>query len=136
MAAGAWLLPPARPAKWLPMALNGNSLAPKPGGDSPLRASGSPARRNAAPMRKPSTIRSVAQNGLHEPASFLACGKQTTGVPAITRTLANRGASAMRTVSVEDAAAMIPDGASLMIGGFMGVGCPDRVIDELVRQGR
>jgi acetate CoA/acetoacetate CoA-transferase alpha subunit len=42
----------------------------------------------------------------------------------------------MRTVSVEDAAAMIPDGASLMIGGFMGVGCPDRVIDELVRQGR
>lgn len=31
---------------------------------------------------------------------------------------------------------MIPDGASLMIGGFMGVGSPHRVIDELVRQGR
>jgi acetate CoA/acetoacetate CoA-transferase alpha subunit len=48
----------------------------------------------------------------------------------------NIGASAMRRVSVEDAVAMIPDGASLMIGGFMGVGCPDRVIDELVRHGR
>jgi len=31
---------------------------------------------------------------------------------------------------------MIPDGACLMIGGFMGVGTPHRVIDELVRQGR
>jgi acetate CoA/acetoacetate CoA-transferase alpha subunit len=42
----------------------------------------------------------------------------------------------MRTVCVEDAVAMIPEGASLMIGGFMGVGCPDRIIDELVRQSR
>jgi acetate CoA/acetoacetate CoA-transferase alpha subunit len=31
---------------------------------------------------------------------------------------------------------MIPDGATVMIGGFMGVGSPDRLIDELVRQGR
>jgi acetate CoA/acetoacetate CoA-transferase alpha subunit len=29
---------------------------------------------------------------------------------------------------------MINDGASLMIGGFMAVGTPERVIDELVRQ--
>ncbi len=43
---------------------------------------------------------------------------------------------AMRTVSVQDAVAMIPDGASLMIGGFMAVGSPERVIDELVRQRR
>jgi acetate CoA/acetoacetate CoA-transferase alpha subunit len=42
----------------------------------------------------------------------------------------------MKTVSVEDAVTMIPDGASLMIGGFMGVGSPERTIDELVRQGR
>ena len=42
----------------------------------------------------------------------------------------------MKTVSVEDAVAMIPDGASLTIGGFMGVGTPERVIDELVRQGK
>jgi acetate CoA/acetoacetate CoA-transferase alpha subunit len=40
----------------------------------------------------------------------------------------------MKTISVEDATAMIPDGASLMIGGFMGVGTPERLIDELVRQ--
>jgi acetate CoA/acetoacetate CoA-transferase alpha subunit len=40
----------------------------------------------------------------------------------------------MKTVSVEEAVAMIPDGAVLMIGGFMGVGTPERVIDELVRQ--
>jgi acetate CoA/acetoacetate CoA-transferase alpha subunit len=42
----------------------------------------------------------------------------------------------MKTVSVEDAVAMIPDGASLLIGGFMAVGSPERVIDELVRQGK
>lgn len=42
----------------------------------------------------------------------------------------------MKTVSVEEAVALIPDGASLMIGGFMGVGTPDRLIDELVRQSR
>ena len=42
----------------------------------------------------------------------------------------------MKTISVEDAVEMIPDGARLMIGGFMGVGTPDRVVDEIVRQGK
>jgi acetate CoA/acetoacetate CoA-transferase alpha subunit len=42
----------------------------------------------------------------------------------------------MKTVHLEDAVAMIPDGASLMIGGFMGVGTPERLIDELARQGK
>jgi acetate CoA/acetoacetate CoA-transferase alpha subunit len=42
----------------------------------------------------------------------------------------------MRTMTAEEAVALIPDGASLMVGGFMGVGTPERVIDELVRQGR
>jgi len=40
----------------------------------------------------------------------------------------------MRTLSLADAVALIPDGASLMIGGFMAVGTPERVIDEIVRQ--
>ena len=40
----------------------------------------------------------------------------------------------MRTVSLTDAVAMIPEGATLMIGGFMAVGTPERLIDELVRQ--
>jgi acetate CoA/acetoacetate CoA-transferase alpha subunit len=31
---------------------------------------------------------------------------------------------------------MIPDGASILIGGFMGVGSPHRIIAEMVRQGR
>jgi acetate CoA/acetoacetate CoA-transferase alpha subunit len=42
----------------------------------------------------------------------------------------------MKSVLVEDAVAMIPEGASLMIGGFMGVGTPERLIDEIVRQGK
>ena len=39
-------------------------------------------------------------------------------------------------VTAIEAAEMIPDGASLMIGGFLGVGSPHRIIDELVRQGK
>jgi len=42
----------------------------------------------------------------------------------------------MQTVPLDQSVAMIPDGASLMIGGFMGVGSPERVIDEIVRQNR
>jgi acetate CoA/acetoacetate CoA-transferase alpha subunit len=42
----------------------------------------------------------------------------------------------MQTVSLEQAIAMIPDGASLMIGGFMAVGTPERVVDEIVRQNK
>ena len=33
------------------------------------------------------------------------------------------------------AAALVPDGATIMIGGFMGVGTPNRVIDALVARG-
>ena len=42
----------------------------------------------------------------------------------------------MKSIKLADAVAMIPDGASLMVGGFMGVGTPERVVDELVRQGK
>jgi acetate CoA/acetoacetate CoA-transferase alpha subunit len=42
----------------------------------------------------------------------------------------------MKTVALEKAVDMIPDGASLMVGGFMGVGTPERLMDELVRQGK
>jgi len=42
----------------------------------------------------------------------------------------------MKTIQPGDAAALIPDGATVMIGGFMGAGTPPRVIDELIRQGR
>jgi acetate CoA/acetoacetate CoA-transferase alpha subunit len=38
-------------------------------------------------------------------------------------------------LKAEAAAAMIPEGASLMIGGFMGVGSPHRLIDALVERG-
>src|SRR3984957_15126309 len=40
----------------------------------------------------------------------------------------------MKTVSVEEAVAMIPAGASIMVGGFMGVGTPERLLDEVVKQ--
>src|SRR5215510_6095792 len=42
----------------------------------------------------------------------------------------------VKTIAVKDAVAMIPDGASLLIGGFMAVGTPERLVDELVRQGK
>lgn len=40
----------------------------------------------------------------------------------------------MQTISLERSVEMIPDGANVMIGGFMAVGTPERVVDELVRQ--
>jgi acetate CoA/acetoacetate CoA-transferase alpha subunit len=40
----------------------------------------------------------------------------------------------MRAICVEEAVAMIPTGASVMVGGFMGVGTPERLLDEIVRQ--
>ena len=40
----------------------------------------------------------------------------------------------MQTISLAKAVELIPDGASLMLGGFMGVGTPQRLVDELVRQ--
>ncbi len=39
-----------------------------------------------------------------------------------------------KTIPLADVVALIPDGASIMIGGFMGGGSPLRLIDELVRQ--
>jgi acetate CoA/acetoacetate CoA-transferase alpha subunit len=42
----------------------------------------------------------------------------------------------MQTVSLQQSVAMMPDGARLMIGGFMAVGTPERVIDEIVRQNK
>jgi len=39
-------------------------------------------------------------------------------------------------IQLAAAVEMIPNGASLMIGGFMGVGSPERVIDEIVLQGQ
>jgi 3-oxoacid CoA-transferase A subunit len=41
-----------------------------------------------------------------------------------------------KTIKVAEAIARISDGASLMIGGFMAVGTPPRLIDETVRQGK
>jgi acetate CoA/acetoacetate CoA-transferase alpha subunit len=42
----------------------------------------------------------------------------------------------VKTIGLEQVVALIPDGARLMIGGFMGVGTPERLVDELVRQGK
>jgi len=40
----------------------------------------------------------------------------------------------MHTTTLHDAVARIPNGARLMIGGFMGVGTPEGLVDELLRQ--
>jgi len=42
----------------------------------------------------------------------------------------------MKSVSAEEAVAMIPNGATVMVGGFMGVGTPECLVDELVRQNK
>jgi acetate CoA/acetoacetate CoA-transferase alpha subunit len=42
----------------------------------------------------------------------------------------------MKTIPVQEAVGMIPDGACLMIGGFMACGTPEPLMDELVRQGK
>ena len=40
----------------------------------------------------------------------------------------------MKALPIEETVALIPDSATLMIGGFMAVGTPERIIDEIVRQ--
>ncbi len=40
-----------------------------------------------------------------------------------------------RAITAAEAAARIPDGASVMFGGFMAVGSPERIIDALVARG-
>jgi len=40
----------------------------------------------------------------------------------------------MKPIALADAVALIPDGASLLVGGFMAIGTPERLMDELVRQ--
>jgi acetate CoA/acetoacetate CoA-transferase alpha subunit len=42
----------------------------------------------------------------------------------------------MQTVSLEQSVELIPNGSSLMVGGFMAVGTPERIIDEILRQRR
>jgi acetate CoA/acetoacetate CoA-transferase alpha subunit len=42
----------------------------------------------------------------------------------------------VHTITVEEAVLKIPDGSSLLIGGFMAVGTPERMVDEIVRQGK
>ena len=63
-------------------------------------------------------------------------GAHTGDIAGGERGRCGTGEWALQTVSLEHAVAMIPDGASLMIGGFMGVGTPERLVDELVRQGK
>jgi acetate CoA/acetoacetate CoA-transferase alpha subunit len=56
--------------------------------------------------------------------------------PAKTLAVQNKAISNMiKGVTPEEAAAMISDGAVLMIGGFMGVGSPHRIIDAIVQRG-
>ena len=45
---------------------------------------------------------------------------------------AEHGGSPLKAaISPDKAAALIPDGASVLVGGFMGVGSPHRLIDAL-----
>jgi len=41
-----------------------------------------------------------------------------------------------KAITLSAAVEMIPDGASVMVGGFMGCGSPHRILQEIVRQGK
>jgi acetate CoA/acetoacetate CoA-transferase alpha subunit len=47
--------------------------------------------------------------------------------------MANRE-NCMQTISVKDSIAMIPEGATVMVGGFLAVGTPERAVDEIIAQ--
>lgn len=40
----------------------------------------------------------------------------------------------MKTLPIAEAVGLIPDGARIMVGGFLSVGTPQRLMDEIVRQ--
>jgi len=42
----------------------------------------------------------------------------------------------MQTISAKESIAMIPDGATVMIGGFLAVGTPERAVDEIIAQNK
>jgi acetate CoA/acetoacetate CoA-transferase alpha subunit len=42
----------------------------------------------------------------------------------------------MKRIALDESVRMIPDGATVMIGGFAGCGTPEPLMDELVRQGK
>ena len=42
----------------------------------------------------------------------------------------------MEIMDVKDVVSLVPDGATIMVGGFLGVGTPETIIDELVNQGK
>lgn len=42
----------------------------------------------------------------------------------------------MKHIDVENAAELIKDGMTVMVGGFMGVGAPQDLIEAIVRKGR
>jgi acetate CoA/acetoacetate CoA-transferase alpha subunit len=41
-----------------------------------------------------------------------------------------------KSTTIRNAIAIIPDGAVIMIGGFLGCGTPDGLVNELIRQGK
>lgn len=42
----------------------------------------------------------------------------------------------LKSLPVIEVVGMIPDGARIMVGGFLSVGTPERLMDEIVRQGK
>ena len=42
----------------------------------------------------------------------------------------------MKAVSLKQVVEQIPDSSSVMLGGFMGVGTPERLVNEMIRQSK
>ena len=60
---------------------------------------------------------------------------KSAGLAVVATPLEIQGGAMRKAISAKAAAEAIPDGASVMFGGFMGVGTPTRILEALVARG-
>ena len=71
----------------------------------------------------------LAQRDDFSPNLMCDCERSSTSI------CTDHRCSVRNSIAPVAAADLVPDGATVMIGGFMGVGSPNRIIDALVSRG-